>query len=138
MGDFAKAASGVDTIEFDQKMAKLTEQVTKVAQLQKFEWSFPTDIQLQTNRQEFRNVFGFSLDFVQDYDLFGENKFFPKTPPKLAELQIKNNGQINLMTKRRQSKIPSELDELIAKAQKDKGELRVDMNFTPLMAHRYL
>ena len=44
MGDFTKAATGIDTIEFDQKMAKLTEQVTKVAKMQKFEWSFPTEM----------------------------------------------------------------------------------------------
>ena len=52
---------------------------------------------------------------MHNYDLFGENKFFPKPDEKNAELQIKNNGQINLMTvQKNHSKPPNELDELIA------------------------
>ena len=35
----------------------------------------PSEIELQTWRAEYRNQFGYSIDFIQDYDLFGENMF---------------------------------------------------------------
>ena len=31
-----------------------------------------------------------------------------------------------------------EVDQFIAKEQAKKGEIRLEMNFTPIMAHRYL
>ena len=35
----------------------------------------PSEIELQTWRAEYRNQFGYSIDFIQDYALFGENMF---------------------------------------------------------------
>ena len=53
---------------------------------QKFEWAFPSELELATQRQEFRNVYGYTIDFVNENDLFGENRFFPKDQKKDNEL----------------------------------------------------
>lgn len=92
-------------------------------------------------RQEYRNQYGYSVDFVGEHDLFGENRHFwfkgKKSGNKMA---IVGDGQLNITT---HDKDPVEsekdlADQFIAAEQMKKGEIRMEMNFTPLLAHRYL
>ena len=88
-----------DTMEFEAKVRKLEDNVLKCLAAQQFEWKFPTETELATNRQQFKNTYGYSLDFVKEYDLFGENKFYPTDAKGNNELEITQNGQLNLTTK---------------------------------------
>ena len=69
--------------------------------LDRFEWQFPSEFQLASQRQEFRNVYGYTTDFVKKENLFGENKFFPQPDVDIDEpneLNVRKGGQLNITT----------------------------------------
>ena len=106
----------------------------------------PSEIELQTCRAEYRNQFGYSIDFIQDYDLFGENLFFNQARKALEANNLiisTNEGQLNITTDdQKNSDLPdiqAEINALIAKERmKRGGNLALEMNFTPVLAHRYV
>ena len=106
----------------------------------------PSEIELQTCRAEYRNQFGYSIDFIQDYDLFGENLFFSRAKKGLEANNLiisTNEGQLNITTDAQKNSdlpdIQAEINALIAKERmKRGGNLALEMNFTPVLAHRYV
>ena len=59
------------------------------------------------NRQEFRNVYGYTVEFVKENDLFGENRFFPESKEEgksSLEIKVGSNGQLNLLTNKSKAK----------------------------------
>ena len=58
--------------------------VAKIMAQEKFEWKFPTEVELSTCRSQLRNIYHISRDFVIEYDLFGENRYFggPRADPR--------------------------------------------------------
>ena len=75
----------------EDKIKQLDHKLAEIMKQQKFEWAFPTEFELAKNRQEFRNVYGYSIDFVSEHDMFGENRFF-QGQDKLNELKISTDG----------------------------------------------
>ena len=133
----------------DEEMARLTHkidqissQVAKIMSQDKFEWKYPTEIELSTCRKEFRNCYGYSVDFCENHDLFGENRYFgnkkKKEEPVGSKMIMSSDGQLDIVTKTTTPTPMNDVADLIAKEQMEKGEIRLEMNFTPLLAHRYL
>lgn len=56
------------------------------------------------NRQEFRNVYGYTTEFVDENNLFGEKEFPLENNSDATrnslEIKVGPNGQLNLMTKK--------------------------------------
>jgi hypothetical protein len=38
--------------------------MAQVLEGQKFEWKMPTEVEIATHRQEYRNLYGFGVEFV--------------------------------------------------------------------------
>ena len=64
----------------------MKEKVKKCMQQQTFEWNQPSGLDLKLNRQEYRNMYGYTHEFLKEHDLFGENKFLPKEDAKSTEI----------------------------------------------------
>ena len=101
-------------------------------QQQNFEWDQPTGIDLKVYRQEYRNMYGYTNEFIKENDLFGENKYMPKEELK-TDIQVNNKGQLNLVTTGKKKGAPPVEEDKI-----NKKDSEVYGNFTPIMAHRYL
>lgn len=83
-------------------------------QRQKYEWQLPSESDLQIYRQQYKNVYGYSLNFLHDNDLFGEQAYYManvqgsdllSNNQGKVEAQIQENGQVNLTNKKAQSSI---------------------------------
>ena len=123
---------------------ELKEMMVKVLTSQKFKWDMPTSLEMREDREQYRSR-DLAQDFLEEHDLFGENKIF-KPKAEESDIQIRENGQVNLKTTKSQSpgkdaKAPTlfdELDAMQAKLQADMGDKADRMNFTPMLAHRYV
>lgn len=95
------------------KIAKLEEKVNKVSADQCFEWKIPTKYEMAANRQEFRNVYGYTTEFVDENNLFGEQEvpleIKGEDNGNSLEIKVGSNGQLNLLTKNNTGQGPQPL-----------------------------
>ena len=75
-------------LQLEEDMKKLQETVTKLEENSKNEWTFPNDTMLALHKNEFRNIYHWASDFVNENDLFGENKYMNKKPGINSELNM--------------------------------------------------
>ena len=138
--------TGPSPEDIDTKLDTLNKQVAKLLSAAKFEWKLPTGIELQTGRDEYKNQWGYSVQFMKEQDIFGENRYFgrPAKKPSMKNITVTGGGQLNITTEEAKTPQPIALTEKdiaeqqIAEDQLKKGEIRIEMNFTPIIAHRYL
>ena len=77
----------------------LKTQVTALMKRARFDWSFPSDVELQTDRHDYRNMYGYSVDWLKIHDIFGERRHQKGEDTSTNnKMQITGGGQLNIMT----------------------------------------
>ena len=55
---------GDEITELVLKVQNQADQINKILSQQKFEWSYPTEAEMKSCRLEYRNQYGYSVDFI--------------------------------------------------------------------------
>ena len=55
----------------------MKEQLEEVVKKSNFVWEQPAPYDLSVLRKDYRNIYGYSENWVQKHDLFGLNRFLP-------------------------------------------------------------
>ena len=89
------------TQDIEDKISALKDKVAVMLAQKKFDWTYPSEVELATCRDQYRNKYGYSVDFITEYDLFGENRYFgvdKKTQKQGSSAGYTGDGQLNITT----------------------------------------
>ena len=71
-------SASIQVTELQEEVKIIKEQLETVSKRSSFEWEQPAALELSVKREDYRNIFGYSEQWVQEHDLFGLNRFLPK------------------------------------------------------------
>ena len=145
----AQEKPGTQNPALAEKIEELNERVNFLFEKNKDKnsWKKPNDVELARFRPQFKNIYGYAVDFMSEYDLFNENRDDSRNSSQ-SKFKIRSNSALYIGGDSQSNITPAQ----DSKAALDHAEndissrlvlaeqhaVEPEDKFTPIMAHRYL